>query len=68
MATHPERKPKPPKDPNQSLYDSYGGKDKYTAAKKERDSAVAKANKSEQPYVKSNEGLLAYLNAPYYGL
>ena len=68
MATHPERKPKPPKDPNQSLYDSYGGKDKYTAAKKERDSAVAKANKSEQPYVKSNEGLLAYLNTPVYGL
>lgn len=55
-------------DPNQSLYDSYGSKEKYVAAKKQRDADVAKANKSEQPYLKANQGLLQYLNTPIYGL
>ena len=57
-----------PQDPNYKLYALYGGKDKYEAAKKARDDAKSAATKSKAPYEKSNEGLKAYLETPYYGL
>lgn len=51
-------------DPNQKVYDQYGGKAKYLAAKKARDDAKKAAAKSEKPYLESNAKLEFELNAP----
>lgn len=50
-------------DPNQKLYNQYGGKDKYLAAKKARDTAVSAANNSIKPYEAANTALLYSLNS-----
>ena len=44
-------------DPNQKLYDQYGGKTKYEAAKKLRDNSKITATKNARPYIESNKKL-----------